>query len=315
MQPLMDLLRDNESLAGRAVTSAAVIAIAVVVAWAIGLLFARRAGDPQSRYYARKFARYAVGVLAVLVLAVVWRPFAGRIGVVLGLATAAIAFAMQEVIGAVAGWVNILSGRIFRVGDRIQMGGVRGDVIDVTLLRTKLMEIGSADVDDGAWVHGRQFTGRIVTVSNKATFTEPVFNYSASFDYLWEELTIPVGFDADWRRANEIIGGAAVSVSTTTDAAAAINRMRRTFPIPPAELQPTVFAVPTDNYMELTARFVVPVRTARTVKDRLSRQIVDELAAAGIEVASTTGDLRVDLRESDPAHPSRDDTHVPGGPR
>jgi small-conductance mechanosensitive channel len=67
------------------------------------------------------------------------------------------------------------------------MGGVRGDVIDITPLRTKIMEMGSA-TEEQTWVRGRQYTGRIVTVSNKATFTEPVFNYSTVFDYIWEEL-------------------------------------------------------------------------------------------------------------------------------
>src|SRR5205823_2411437 len=88
-------------------------------------------------------------------------------------AAAGIAFAMQEVIGAIAGWFNITSGRIYRIGDRVELGGVRGDVIDVTLLRTKMLEIGSAE-DDKSWVKGRQHTGRIVAVSNKAAFTRRI---------------------------------------------------------------------------------------------------------------------------------------------
>jgi small-conductance mechanosensitive channel len=95
------------------------------------------------------------------VIALIWRAFAGRIGVVLGLVVAGVAFAMQEVIGALAGWVNVVSGRIFRVGDRLQMGGVQGDVIDLTPLRTKILEIGSV-AEDASWVKGRQHTGRIV---------------------------------------------------------------------------------------------------------------------------------------------------------
>ncbi len=171
---------------------------------ALGRLLARRSSDPYGRYYARKGARYAVAAVTVVVLAIVWKAFAGRVGVVLGLATAGVAFAMQEVIGAVAGWFNIVSGRIFRVGDRIQMGGVRGDVIDITPLRTKVMEIGSS-TDGGTWVRGRQYTGRIVALSNKTTFTEPVFNYSSIFDFIWEELTIPVRHEGNWHEAETIL--------------------------------------------------------------------------------------------------------------
>jgi small-conductance mechanosensitive channel len=297
---VFDLLRDNESVPGRLVTSAAVLAVAVVVGTVLGRLLAHRMDDPAGRYWARKLTHYAVGLVTVIGLAVVWRAFAGRVGVVLGLAAAGLAFAMQEVIGAIAGWFNVLSGRIFRVGDRIQMGGVRGDVIDITPLRTKIMEIGSGAGTE-SWVGGRQFTGRVVAISNKATFTEPVFNYSAAFDYLWEELTVPVAFRGDWQRASDILEEEAVRVSAGAAASGAIQRMRRSYPVPEAELEPRVFAVPTDDYLQLTARFLVPVRTARGVKDELSRRVLARFEDAGLEVASSTSDVRVELRSDDSA--------------
>lgn len=190
MDRSLELLRDTQSIPGRLVTTLAVVVAAIVVAPIAGRVAASRSSNASSRYYARKFARYAVGAVTLIVLAVVWRAIAGRLGVVFGLAAAGVAFAMQEVIGALAGWLNILSGGIFRVGDRIQMAGVRGDVIDITPLRTKVMEIGSAD--GATWVKGRQYTGRIFAISKKATFTEPVFNYTSSFEFIWEELTLPV---------------------------------------------------------------------------------------------------------------------------
>jgi small-conductance mechanosensitive channel len=291
----LDLLRDNETVGGRLVTSGVVLAAAFALSWVLGRILVSRTDDPQGRYYARKAARYATALVTLVMLSILWSAFAGRVGVVLGLAAAGVAFAMQEVIGALAGWFNILSGQIFRVGDRIQMGGVRGDVIDITPLRTKIMEIGSARSDE-SWVRGRQFTGRIVAVSNKMTFTEPVFNYSAAFDFLWEELVFPIAYDADWERAIAIVEAEAVRVSSTDEAAAAIRAMRRRYPVPDTELAPRVFTTPTDDYLEVAARFMVPVRTARDAKDRLARRIAHELSGAGIEVASATTDVRVKTR-------------------
>jgi small-conductance mechanosensitive channel len=244
--------------------------------------------------------------VVVVALGVLWRAFAGRVGVVLGLATAGLAFAMQEVVGAIAGWFNIVSGRIFRVGDRIQMGGVRGDVIDITPLRTKVMEIGSS-VGDGSWVAGRQYTGRIVAISNKATFTEPVFNYSAAFEFIWEELTVPVAYREDWRAAERILAEEASRVSDSEGARGAIEHMARRYPVPRAEIEPRVYARATDNYMELSARFVVPVRTARTAKDAMTRRVMERLAGAGIDVASVTQE--VTLR-----HEHRDGPDAGGAP-
>lgn len=284
---MLDAITDADGSAGRAVWSVAIVLVAVVVAvvgaWAAG----RRAQDSFARYYLRKAARYAAFALALIALAIVWRPFAGRIGVVLGLAAAGVAFAMQEVIGAVAGWFNILSGRIYRVGDRVEVGGVRGDVIDITPLRTKILEIGSA-VEETSWVRGRQLTGRIVTVSNKATFTEPVYNYSAAFDHIWEELTLPIAYDSDWHEAERIMREEAARASATAGARAAIAAFSRRYPVPRTELEPRVFIRATDRWMELSARFVVPVRTARSVKDELTRRVEGRFDEAGIRIASGT---------------------------
>jgi small-conductance mechanosensitive channel len=299
--PMIDLLLENESAAGRLVTTLVIVAIAVVVALLGGRLIGRAWRDSYTRYYSRKVVRYVTAVVTLVALAVVWRPFAGQIGVVLGLIAAGVAFAMQELIGAFAGWLNVLFGRIYRVGDRVQVGGVRGDVIDITPLRTKILEMGSPPDTAGeseSWVAGRQYTGRIVTVSNKKTFTDPVFNYSAAFDYIWEELTIPVPYESDWRRAEAIILEEVQRTTRSEEAQKAMAHMARHYPVPRTELEPRVFARATSNWVSLAARFVVPVRTARTAKDEVTRRILDRLKAAGIEVASETAVVTVKQAEA-----------------
>lgn len=292
MDSFIDLLGDNQSAVGRLVTTAAIAVAAWVVAWALGRVAAGRIDDPYTRYHARKAIRYATFFVALVVVAIVWRAFAGRAGIVLGLAAAGLAFAMQEVVGAIAGWFNIVSGRIFRVGDRIRIAGVQGDVIDITPLRTKLLEIGSAN-DDETWVQGRQFTGRVVSVSNKATFTEPVYNYSAAFEYIWEELTLPISHRSEWELAERILREEVAEVSRSQAAREAIEAMARRYPLPRTELEPRVYVRATDNWMELSARFVVPVRTARSVKDELTRRAMRRLDEAGIELASATQEVTI----------------------
>ena len=294
---MWDLVVDNDSVGGKLVTTLVVSAAAVVLGAVFGRIFSRRISDRYRKYYARKIVHYVVAVVALIGLGIVWRPFAGQLGLVLGLTAAGLAFAMQELIGSVAGWFNILSGSIFRVGDRVQVGGVRGDVIDITPLRTKVMEIGSS-VGDDTWVRGRQYTGRIVSISNKATFTEPVFNYSTSFEFIWEEIMIPIAYRDDWRQAERIMNEEAVRVSSSKQAEQAIAEMLHRYPVARTEVEPRVFVRATDNYVELAARFVVPVRTARWVKDDLTRRVLGRLERAGIAVASQTQDITV--RSDDP---------------
>lgn len=293
MNRLWELIVDVDTVAGKLATSAALLVIAAFFALLLGRLLAHRTRDPYGKYYTRKITHYVVAVLTAIGLGILWRPFAGQLGLVLGLITAGLAFAMQEVIGAVAGWFNILSGGIYRVGDRVQVGGVRGDVIDITPLRTRLMEIGSADAAAETSVRGRQYTGRIVAVSNKATFTEPVFNYSAVFEFIWEELTLPVGYQQNWREAERILREETDRIASSEPARAAIAAMLNRYPVARTEIEPRVFVRATHDYLELAARFVVPVRMARAIKDDMTRRVLDRFDRAGIPVASTTQDVTV----------------------
>lgn len=291
MERFFELLLDTDTVLGRTVSTLALIVLATIIAELAGRAVTRRIEDPTSRYYARKIVRWIMIVLALIPVAVIWRAFAGRAGVVLGLITAGVAFAMQEVIGALAGGVNILFGRIFSVGDRIEMAGVRGDVIDVTPMRTKVMEIGSPE--GSSWVKGRQYTGRVVTISNKATFTDPVYNFSTGFEFIWEELSIPIPHDADWQTGEEILQEEVERISASTAAREAMAAMIRRYPVPRTEVLPRVFLRSTDNWMELSARFVVPVRTARSMKDELTRRVTERLDEAGVAIASETMSVTV----------------------
>jgi small-conductance mechanosensitive channel len=276
------------ALTGQLVATAVVVAAALAAAWAIGRLAARRAHDPFARHHVRRVVSYGVTIAAIIALLVVWHGFGARASIVIGLAAAGLAFAMQEVVGAIAGWFNILSGRIYRVGDRVEIGTVAGDVIDVTLLRTTILEMGSEYAEGSAWVRGRQYTGRIATLSNKATFTDPVYNYSTAFEYLWEELAVAIPYNEDWQRAEAILREEAQAVSSGEGARAAIDEMTRRYPVPRTEVEPQVYVRMTDSWIELVARFVLPVRTARTVKSELTRRLLVRLEQAGISTAFPT---------------------------
>ena len=139
----------------------------------------------------------------------IWFDDPTRLTTALGLVTAGLAFALQKVVTAFAGYFVILRGRTFNVGDRITMGGVRGDVIALGFIQTTIMEMGQPpsvqNADPAMWVRSRQYTGRIVTVSNAKIFDEPVYNYTREFPYIWEEMTLPITYTADRARAERIL--------------------------------------------------------------------------------------------------------------
>jgi small-conductance mechanosensitive channel len=153
-------------------------AAGIVLLWALGkaLVLAARRLLPHGRafFWARQGVRLAVAILAFLAVVSIWFDDPARLATGLGLVTAGLAFALQKVITALAGYFVILRGQTFNVGDRITMGGVRGDVIALSFTQTTIMEMGQPPAVQGAdpaqWVRSRQYTGRVVTVSNARVF-------------------------------------------------------------------------------------------------------------------------------------------------
>jgi small-conductance mechanosensitive channel len=251
----------------------------------------------RTRFYWRQGMQLAVAVLGLVLLLSIWFDDPRRLTTAAGLVTAGVAIALQRVITAFAAWFVILRGRIFRVGDRIVMGGVRGDVISLGFLRTTIMEMGQpppAQSDEPAmWVEARQYSGRIVTVTNDKVFDEAVYNYTRDFPFLWEELRLPVPYTADRARAERLLLEAAErhTVQIAEVGEEALRELRRRYFVDSPELTPRVYWRLTDNWLEMTVRFVTRERGVREIKDSMSREILAGLTAAGIPMASTTFEL------------------------
>jgi small-conductance mechanosensitive channel len=227
----------------------------------------------------------------------IWFDNPARLATGIGLVGAGLAFALQKVITSFAGYFVILRGKNFNVGDRISMGGVRGDVIALTFIQTIIMEMGEPPAvqseDPGMWVRSRQYSGRIVTISNAQIFDTPVYNYSREFPYIWEEMVLPISFKDDRHRAEQILLD--VVTRHTTDIAnlaqPEIDRLHRKFFIEAPDLHPRVFLRITDNWVELAVRFLCSTHDIRALKDRMSRDILAALEEAGIGIASSTYDI------------------------
>lgn len=245
-------------------------------------------------FWAGQGINLVAAVLLILGLLAIWFDNPNRLATAVGLVTAGVALALQRVITALAGYFVILRSNIFSVGDRIVMGSVRGDVIALGFIQTTIMEMGQPasiqDVTSPTWVKSRQFTGRIVTVTNDKVFEEPVYNYTRDFPYLWEEISIPISYTADRERAEQILLECADRHTERINEMSqeALQVMRDRYFLHPADLTPKVYYRITNNWLELTVRFVVKEHGIRDIKDAVSRDILKDFDVAGIGVATTT---------------------------
>ena len=227
----------------------------------------------------------------------IWFDNPSRLATGAGLVGAGIAFALQQVITSFAGYFVILRGRTFSVGDRIQMGGVRGDVVALNFFQTVIMEMGQPPKDEttdsSVWVESRQFTGRIVTIANSKIFDDPVYNYTRDFPFLWEEMHLPISYKDDHARAEQILLEVAVKETVKIEelAPAALKVLEERFFVTVSEIKPRVYMRLTDNWIDLSVRFLCHDRNIRSLKDRMSREIISRLEEAKIGVASSTYDV------------------------
>jgi small-conductance mechanosensitive channel len=247
-------------------------------------------------FWTRQGISLTTFVLSLLGFMSIWFDNPARLATALGLVAAGLAFALQKVITSFAGYFVILRGKTFNVGDRITMGGVRGDVIALNFIQTVIMEMGlppSGDQPSTSWVAARQYTGRIVTVTNAKIFDDPVYNFTREFPYIWEELHIPISYKDDRNAAERILLAAAdrETVPISEIAEPAIHALEQRFLIQPAQLKPQVFFRLTDNWIELSVRFLCKDHDIRGVKDRMSREIIDNLQKANIGIASGTYEI------------------------
>jgi small-conductance mechanosensitive channel len=249
------------------------------------------------RFWAHQALALILFVLTAFGVMSIWFDNPARLTTAMGLATAGIAFALQKVITSLAGYLVILRGKTFTIGDRITMGGVRGDVAALGFMQTTIMEMGQPpsvqNADPAMWVRSRQFTGRIVTVANSRIFDEPVYNYTRDFPYIWEEMRLPIGYSSDYKAAEAMLLSTARRYAVRREAIDddTLRRLRERFSIDLDDVDPRIFYRLTDNWVELSARFLVSVHGVREIKDRMSRELLQGLRDSGIDVASSTFDV------------------------
>jgi small-conductance mechanosensitive channel len=136
------------------------------------------------------------------------------------------------------------------------------------------------------------YNGRIVRIANSFVFKEPVFNYSADFPFLWDEIKIPIKYGSDYQLARELFYRIAQEIvgDYTKFAQQSWEGMVKKYLIEDASTEPMVTLMANDNWVEFTLRYVVDYKKRRSTRDKLFTRILEETnkSAGKIDFASTT---------------------------
>jgi small-conductance mechanosensitive channel len=161
--------------------------------------------EEQDRFYINKLITYSGRlVMAVIFLYTIFGEL-GSFSAILGLTGAGIAIALQDVIVSFVAWFFIIGRRGLSIGDRIEVSGVRGDVVDIGVLRIVVQEIGN-------WISNDVPTGRRVFIPNSFVFKNYFFNYTKPQPFINDEIRLTFTFETDWEPAVELMQGTARGV-------------------------------------------------------------------------------------------------------
>lgn len=266
------------------------IIAAVVIAFVGKTIIKHREQDHRERYRKRQVVNTISWVLALGVIVILWARLLQHTGTFLGLVAGGLAIALREPLLAVAGRVAILGGGLYRVGDRIQVDKVSGDVIDVGFFYTRMMEIGN-------WIGGDQASGRIIQFSNSKLFGDTVvYNYNRNFTYIWDEVMLPITYASNMKAATEILlhSGERYSRNFLQGAQSELEKMKSYFLVPDFELKPQVYVQVNSNWIQLTMRYIVDPKKRRQASSFIYTEVFKQAQGRGdITIASETMDIAV----------------------
>lgn len=247
--------------------------VVIVVAWAarflIRLALERRVQDLSVRYRLFKVLSYTLFTVAFLLVARTWFEGVQSLATFLGLLSAGLAIALQDSIANLAGWVFILLRRPLAVGDRIEIGGMKGDVVDQRLFAFAMLELGN-------WVGAEQSTGRLIYVPNSQIFKNPLFNYNKEFNYIWNEIPVLITFESNWQKTEEILQTIATknTESLCNSAELAMRQASRKMMISFNKLTPRTYLTVKDSGVLITIRHLCEVRRRRQMEEDIWRDIL-----------------------------------------
>ncbi|MCK5260443.1 MAG: mechanosensitive ion channel family protein [Candidatus Omnitrophica bacterium] len=264
-------LLDGSPLKKKIVETVFIVLVGYLLMFGFIGIVNKRVKDIKARHTVRKNVIYIVSIALIIIIFFIWIQNINSITIFLGVAGAGLALALQEVILCIAGWFLILIRHPFEAGDRVEINGIKGDVIDIRLFQTSLLEIGN-------WVDADQSTGRIVNFPNSFVFKHENYNYSRGFEFIWHEIPILVTFESDWERGREIMMAHAKNLAEGLEAEVCrkIDAMRNRYMIYYGKFTPIVYVNIKDSGVELTLRYLTEAKKRRFTEDQLCQAILKD---------------------------------------
>ena len=253
----------------RLIITGAIVIVLIGVRFLFNSLIVKKIKDVKTKYIWRKSGDYIIFLVALLLIGRTWFVAVQSIATFVGIITAGLTIALRELLVDLAGWLFIITRRPFNLGDRIEIGEVKGDVIDIRAFKFTLLEVGN-------WVDGEQSTGRIVHVPNRDIFRERIYNYTMGFRFIWNEISIVITYESNYEKAKNILQNIVEkhSANLSDKAAEKVIEAAQKFLIYYSSLTPIVYTRVIDYGIKLTMRYICSPKMRRVSEHRIYEDII-----------------------------------------
>ena len=253
------------------VISVVLVAVLLLVGLMARATVRRMDLSPEQRRRTKNMILYGIFVIIAAGLTITWAEQLAEAAIVAsGFAVALVLFHKELVLNVLGWWIKTM-GSSFRIGDRIRVGTMRGDVIDYGVLTTTLMEV------EHTAEHGMR-TGNVICIPNAHLLTEPVVNETRILNFEWKEVAFDLNAAEDWRAAEAMVMREAQSLVAEyrAEVERELSQMSETFAFHAIRVDPFVFVKSApDGGVRLWVRLAVPSRRIFEIADRLNRAMIE----------------------------------------
>ena len=266
-------LRESPTVQNEILNNVLLTILCILILWFIRFFIIRtvmnHTEEIRARYLWQKATKYVTFIIGLIFIISIWSKGIQDLATYLAVVSAGIAIALRDVLKNIAGWLFIVWVRPLAMGDRIEIGSHRGDVVDVSFFHFTLMEIGN-------WVNSDQSTGRIITIPNGAIFTEALANYGKGFKYIWNEIPVLITFESNWKQAKIILLDIARkhAEKLSEKAEKRVREASRQYLLYYSALTPTVYTSVKDSGVLLTIRYLCEPRKRRGTQQTIWEDIL-----------------------------------------
>ena len=238
----------------------------------IGKRAIRKKIEGRKEYIINQAVQIILNILEVVFLLVIWNEYIQSLMTLISVTSAAMTIALRELILNFFCGIYIKMKKPFQVEDRIEVKGIKGDVMNISSLNFEVLEISTKEE------HG-QSTGVIVTFPNSIVFSEPVRNLNKGFKYVWDELTVKVPMDCDLVKNKQelykIVNNIEIIKNIPKKMKAQINDINTTNRVYFNKYDPTIYTKIVDNHIELTIRYLMHPKKGRFVESVIWNKILE----------------------------------------